>query len=135
MKLTEIVIPDIEDCLYLLPISDLHIGSQGFNRDKLEGYLNWIKEHKNSRYLLIGDIFDCAIKHSVRNVYEEKLHLPESRKLFYEIFTPYKDYCLGWIDGNHEEAVYRETGDLLGEIICEYFNWNYFGVDAYIKIS
>jgi len=134
MTLYEITIPNIEDCLYLLPISDLHIGSQGFNQEKLAGYLDWVKEHPNSRFILLGDMFNCVTKGSVRNVYDEKMHLPESRKLFYEIFTPFKKFCLGWIDGNHEEAVYRETGDFVGEVVCDRLGWQYYGIDAYVKL-
>lgn len=134
MTLTEVNLPQIEKCLYLLPISDLHIGSGQFNRKKLESYLEWFYEYPNSRFFLNGDVFNCGTKHSVRNVHAEKMPLHTCKEVFYEIFEPYQQHCLGWVDGNHEEQIYKDTGDLIGKDVCRQMNWPYFGVEMYLKL-
>ena len=42
ISLEVIDLPNVEDCIYLIPISDTHIGDPLFNRKKLEGYLKWV---------------------------------------------------------------------------------------------
>jgi hypothetical protein len=90
---------------YLIPLSDIHIGDSSFTEyslKKLKGYINWVKEHKNSRVFLMGDLYNVATRTSKtspfgRNVDEEKLAV--------DLFKPIREQICGVIRGNHENRI------------------------------
>jgi len=61
ISLEVIDLPNVEDCIYLIPISDTHIGDPLFNRKKLEGYLKWVAERPNAYILLLGDVLNTML--------------------------------------------------------------------------
>lgn len=85
-KLHECELNVSEDCIYLLPISDLHLGDPQCNIDKLYKYRDWIERTPNAYVLLNGDICNTAIKSSVSDVYSETASPNEQIKLAIKVF-------------------------------------------------
>jgi hypothetical protein len=80
--------------IYIIPISDLHLGDPHVNFDKFYGYRKWIQDNPNAFVLLNGDIMNTAIKSSVSNCYEETMRPKEQLKLAVKLFEPIKDRIL-----------------------------------------
>lgn len=95
--------------IYIIPISDIHIGDPRCNLEKLHRYLDWIEEN-NAYIILNGDLMTADIKNSVGNVYEAELNPQEQLDSLVKIFKPFSDRILGITSGNHEQRIYKETG-------------------------
>lgn len=134
ISLEVIDLPNVEDCIYLIPISDTHIGDPLFNRKKLEGYLKWVAERPNAYILLLGDILNTMLRDSVGDIYREEFSVVEACQMVWEIFEPVKNRVLCWIEGNHELRVHKQIKGYLGELVCSRFNWKFFPDCAFLKI-
>ena len=105
-----------EDCIYLVPVSDTHIGDPLFNKKKLEGYLKWVAERPNAYILLLGDILNTMLRDSVGDIYREEFSVVEACQMVWEIFEPVKNRVLCWIEGNHELRVHKQIKGYLGQL-------------------
>lgn len=108
MKIVHVDIP--EDHGYLIPIGDLHRGDKHFTNvglRKLTGYLEWVKEHKNARIFLMGDILNVASRSSKTNPFESD---SDEYVKALKLFLPYKSQIIGAISGNHCARMYKEFG-------------------------
>lgn len=133
-KLHEIKLSEEFKSIYLLPISDLHIGDPHCNLDKFYRYRKWVEETPNAYVLVNGDIMNTAIKASVSDVYSETLNATEQIKLAEKIFAPIKDRILAVTKGNHENRIYKETGVDTVEVLCSKLGVYYAGDEAFLKI-
>ena len=100
MKYLEAEIKENEG--FIIPIGDCHIGDPAFKGDgrkKLQGYLDWVEEHPNSRIFLNGDIFNVASRLSPTSPFETDTN---EYRIGVELFRPYAKQILGATDGNHE---------------------------------
>lgn len=134
-----IVFPEEFTHVYIIPLSDFHIGDDSglgglsnegrFATKKFNGMINWIKEHENAYTFIMGDVFETAIRSSVGDIYKQRYNLKTAKDYIYELLKPIEDRILGMISGNHEERVERETGmnpvdDLAFRMKVDYFpNW------------
>jgi len=108
LKYIEHKLPEKEK-IYLLPISDTHIGDPHFDKGKLERYLEWAK--KEPVYLILnGDIFNMAEPYKLAD--EDVLTPNEQLDLAVEIFEPWKNKILGITEGNHERRLRRKRFDV-----------------------
>ena len=92
-------------------IGDLHIESPEFN-EKL--FFKWVKMVKDDPFgyvIILGDIFDNALKTSKSNSYEARMRPKEAKKYFVEHFGPIADKILLILDGNHEIRSVNATDD------------------------
>ncbi len=103
-------LPEEWESLYVIPISDAHIGDPRFNLHKLQGYLEWILSRPNAYTVLNGDILDAAIEGSVGDTYDATMTTGEAIKYAKQLFMPLKDRILGVTEGNHEARITRKTG-------------------------
>lgn len=113
------------DCIYLLGVSDLHVGAPEHDAVYTENLLRWVKETPNAYLLLNGDLANCATKSSKSDVYEETMSPNEQRKYLSKLFVPIKDRVLGLTEGNHEQRIRRDTSidicqDLAEALDCPY---------------
>ncbi len=108
----QVVLKDLSEfnVVYLVPIADSHLGSQGIDLDKLNGYVQWIKERDNAFTILNGDIINGATKGSSAELYDDLVTPDDAYNQAREIFMPIKDKVLMVTRGNHEEAIYRNVG-------------------------
>ena len=107
------------DHIYLIPLSDLHIGAT-FDEAKFLGYRDWILQRDNAYCFINGDVLDMATKSSIGGTFET-LRPREQRKLAVKYLKPLADEgrILGYVDGNHEARAAKDTDEYTGEIICE----------------
>lgn len=123
--------------IYLIPISDLHIGDIYFNEKKFLHLRDYIVQNSNVFVILLGDIFNSATKNSVSDIYSEIKNPQEAKKYAYNMFKPMKDKILGIVSGNHEQRIWRESGSDISEDLalllgCEY---NREGLFLNIKVG
>ena len=120
--------------LYLLPVSDLHIGDPACDLEKFFRYREWIESVPNAYIMMNGDIMDSATKNSVGDVYTATMKPGDQLALAVKIFTPVKDRILAVISGNHENRIKRETGIDVCQILAQELNSYYAGDEIYLKL-
>ena len=125
--------PDF-DYIYLLPISDLHLGDPNCNIEKFLGYRDWLEETPNAYTLLNGDILNTAIKDSVSDIYTETMSPQEQIKKAVELFSPVKDKILGVVNGNHERRISKIAGIDITEVMADRLGVWYAGDEVFIKL-
>ena len=133
MKYLECEIPD--KVAYIIPIGDLHLGDKAFKGEgetKLRGYLEWVKEHPNSRVFLNGDIFNVASRISKTDPWSTDTD--EYRKAI-DLFEPYKDQIIGATDGNHEARMIDMFGVSPMVFLCERLKIPYCKWSAVIRLK
>jgi len=133
MKFVEYDWPSSWDCVYIVPISDTHIGDPRFNREKLQGYIDWILERPNAFTILNGDLLDVAITESVGDTYDASMNTNEALKYARELFSPLSDRILGVTEGNHERRVSKKTSVDVMEILADYLDAPYRAEGMYFK--
>lgn len=133
MKLKEINLGDHE-AVYIIPISDVHIGDPALNDRKLQGYIDWIAENPNAYVILNGDILNTAIKDSVSDVYHETMNPQDQLRYAKKVFEPIADRILCIVRGNHELRIARATGIDTCEILAAYLGVYYAGDEALLKL-
>jgi hypothetical protein len=85
----------------LIPLADLHLGSENCNLRLIHQTIEYIKENPKARVVILGDVLETAIIGSKGNPYFAK-SLEEEVKLAVDVLKPIKDKVLGVINGNHE---------------------------------
>jgi len=116
MILHEVELGDHKE-LYIKPISDTHIGDQGFDEQLLMKDIEWIAEKPNRYAILNGDILNTATTSSVSDTYHNNMTPHEELKYARKLFKPIADSILGVTLGNHERRVLRSDGiDLMEEL-------------------
>jgi len=111
--------------IYLLGISDLHVGAPEYDERYVQQVLDWVKETPNAYIILNGDLANCALKESKSDVYEEIITPDEQRRYLRKLFQPVKERVLGVCEGNHEHRIRKATSidiclDLAEELGCPY---------------
>lgn len=124
-----------EEKMYIVPISDVHIGDPAFGakgKRKLIDNLEWAREHQDvTRILLLGDIFNIASRSSKTSPYGTN-----TKEIVdgIDIFKPYADLILGAIRGNHEHRLVDSHGFDPTEIFCKALDIPYLGISALLKL-
>lgn len=112
---------------HFYPIGDLHIGAPAHAGSALDEWLNYLLATSGTSMLNTGDNTNCALTTSVSDTYAEKLTVGQARRLQTELFRPLADADIidAMIDGNHEERVWRATGDSPNAAVAEALGLNY----------
>jgi len=92
------------DFIYLVPLSDMHIGAPQTDIDAIKGYIDWIAGEENAYTLLNGDLFNAATKQSTPELYEyEDMVTPDKELLMLEaLLKPIAKKILAACAGGHE---------------------------------
>lgn len=101
------------DFIYLVPLSDFHIGAPQTDIDAIKGYIDWIAHHRNAYTLLNGDLFNAATKQSTPEIYEyEDMVTPDQELLMLEgLLKPIAKKILAACAGGHElKNLFRVIG-------------------------
>lgn len=96
--------------VYLIPLSDFHIGCGYSDIDKIRGYLDWIKQRDNAFTILNGDLMNCATKDSSPDLFEDLVTPDTAYDQLRALLMPIKDKILMITRGGHEEAIFRRVG-------------------------
>jgi len=103
---------------YLVPLGDIHLGNVGCEIGKAKEMIEWIRTHKNTYWIGMGDYID-AINYmdkrfdqtTVAEPYRSNLSnaISNQTRDVIKILMPIKDKCLGLHRGNHEETIRLRT--------------------------
>lgn len=136
IKSKTILFPEELDSVYIIPIGDLHVGNPaGYGGDnaegdyatrQLDGWLDWIYKTPNAYVLLMGDLFETALKDSKGDVYKACYNIPEAKDLLTERLDSVNDKIIGAWDGNHEQRAIRATSESPVAHLCERLEIDYF---------
>lgn len=99
------------DFIYLVPLSDLHIGAPQTNIEKIKEYVDWIAKTKNAYTILNGDLFNAATKNTSAEIYEyEEMITPDKELVMLEaLLKPIAKKILAACSGGHELKAFFKT--------------------------
>ena len=136
IKTKSIIFPEELDHIYLIPLSDTHVGDPSalggsneegrFATKKFRSMVQYIKDKPYAYTFLMGDLFDAVIKTSLGSVYDQEYNLKTAKEFLTAELAPIKDKILGAIDGNHEERILKAIGDSPLNDLCYRLGINYF---------
>lgn len=118
---------------YIIPIGDLHFGDKAFkevSRKKLNGYIDWLKENKNARVVLGGDIFNVATRQSKTSPFEQA---DDEFEKVVAMFAPISKQIVGAIDGNHEFRLIDFANFSIMNTFCQRLGIPYMGISGIIE--
>lgn len=93
----------------VIPISDLHIGSEQFNEDYFEYSMDILDRVKGEkRIYLCGDLVEAASKHVGNASFKTDMSLDEQIDFAIEKLSPYKNDIVSSCIGNHEARLSKE---------------------------
>lgn len=124
--------------IYIVALSDLHLGHMLFNKAKLQSTLNFIMRHDDVYVILLGDLAETATKTSIgAGLFEENMHVNDQIKELAKIFKPLADAgkILAMITGNHESRIFNMTGIDSSKLLAEKLGVEYHGHQAYVSIN
>jgi hypothetical protein len=125
----------IADHASLIPIGDVHIGDKSFGqrgRTKLNGYLEWVQQHPNSRIFLMGDIFNVAGRQTKTSPFESSASEYEEAE---GLFKPVAKQIIGAIDGNHEARMLDMFGYSPLQALCSRLEIPYCGWSCTLELN
>jgi hypothetical protein len=92
-----------KEILYLLPIGDIHLGSEECNLEYLSYWKETTKRIKNpKRIYLMGDLVEAATKKLANSSYRVTMTLDDQIQETIDFFKPFKDDIVFSATGNHE---------------------------------
>lgn len=133
MKYITVSIP--EETAYIIPIGDVHVGDKAFNkegREKLNGYLRWVKDNPNARIFLNGDIFNVAGRNTATSPFETDSNEYSEAV---DIFRPYASQIIGATDGNHEQRMVDEFDMSPMQHLCRELRVPYCKFSAIVRLK
>ena len=125
----------LEKVGYVIPIGDLHLGDKSFTKqseEKLKGYIDWVKNRKEARIILMGDIFNTATRISKTPPFEQTDRIEEKA---IELFSPVKDKIVVALDGNHEQRLIDFANYSIMNSFCRALNIKYGGISCVINFK
>ena len=88
MKVISHQLPEYEQ-LKILPLADLHIGDIHSEGQKIQEWIQMVRDEENCYCILNGDLMDAAIKSSIGDIYGASLQpmrqLEQAVKLFGDV--------------------------------------------------
>ncbi len=103
-------LPSTHKEIVIVPLGDLHYGSNAFSIRHLNRDLHIIAQSDNMYVVLMGDLLECVTKTSVGDVYRQVGTPQDQRDWMIEKLMAIKGKIIGMTTGNHEGRIYREVG-------------------------
>lgn len=105
--------------VYILPLSDLHIGSQQFNEDYFQYALDTIDAiQQDKRIYLCGDLLESASKQVGNSSFTTNMTLDDQIEYTINMLKPYKKDIVFSCIGNHEARLVKEFDLDINKIIA-----------------
>ncbi|MCD6590554.1 MAG: metallophosphoesterase [Candidatus Aenigmarchaeota archaeon] len=117
---------DYTEVVYL---GDVHFGSPQCDEERLFRMIDYCVE-KNIYVFLMGDLIDLATRYSIgAGVYEQRMNPAKQVEKIVEILSPLakKHLIIGFLNGNHEERAYKESGINVGAFMARELNTRFLG--------
>lgn len=109
MKLVTRELPDQSKSIYIVALSDLHIGNPAHNPVVAQREIDWVRKAPNRYVLMVGDMTETALRDSYGEIYDQPLSPQKQADAVIALFSPIKDRILGCVSGNHEQRVTMRT--------------------------
>ena len=94
----------------LYVIADEHIGDAHHDALALDEKIQKILSDDRAMVIVNGDVLNTALRHSVSDVYSEKMALGAQIEYATKLLEPIKDKIIAGTIGNHEYRAYKEAG-------------------------
>jgi len=94
----------------VLMTGDWHVGSSQFDDRIVDDALKEIETRPNGRIVLMGDLINAGIMHSVSNTYEETMTPHEQIDYVVNKLEPYKHKIVAAVGSNHSNRITKEVG-------------------------
>ena len=112
--------------LYLIALSDLHIGSESFNEAFFNYALDTIDKIKGPRRILLGgDLLEHASKTVGNSAFHTTMTLDDQIEEAINYFKPYKKDIIFTAIGNHEARASRDIDLNVMRITAKALNCEY----------
>jgi UDP-2,3-diacylglucosamine pyrophosphatase LpxH len=117
-----------KDLLYILPIGDIHLGSEDANLEYLDYWMDTVRRIKApKRIYLMGDLVESATKRLANSSYRQQMPLDDQIEQTIQFFKPLKNDIVYSCMGNHEIRLSKDYDLDLNRIIangldCPYGN-------------
>lgn len=135
----------VNDCIEIIPISDIHILSSTFDKELLKQVVDYIKSKDNVYFIGLGDYgefikpydkrFDPLTNYPDLKVKDladiVNVELNEVKKQLTPILN--SDKCLGLAEGNHDLKLTKDGSGHIVKNLCNEFNLRYLGYSGYLK--
>ena len=93
----------------LLVLADYHYADPHSDHDAIRKDIDYVSQHDNVYCVLAGDLFDCALKSSLGDVYTNSSPMEELSAVTV-LMKPIAHKILAIVGGNHEARHYRTNG-------------------------
>ena len=103
----------------IVPLFDVHYGSNGHRGLKFEKYLKWIIEKPGLYVILGGDLMDNALDDGRGMSYDQDINPQSQLDDMTEMLAPIAHRCLTMFPGNHEWRTYNKTGIDISKILAD----------------
>lgn len=104
----------------IIPISDVHLGSEECMEDEFVSFINTIASQENTYLILGGDLIDNGTKSSVTNPFRATMPPSQQKKEMANILKPVADKILCAVSGNHERRSNKDADDdPMYDILCK----------------
>lgn len=98
-----------DSSIEIIPLGDLHIGSQETNLTAISRAIEHVMEKPNRFVVLTGDLIDNALKTSKSDVYEQTMPPSQQVRFVADLLEPIHTRILCMVDGNHEARTKRDA--------------------------
>lgn len=119
----------------IMVMGDLHVGDPNCDLEMIRESVAWLMDAPNRYAVIVGDLFNAALKDSVSDVYGEAMTVKESRKMLVRLLSPAIGRILSVVSGNHDHRVRKAVGDDIAEITCIEAGIPYHDSQAFLDIS
>ena len=95
----------------IIPLYDVHLGSQGCMEQELMAFVNMVKNTPNVYLVLGGDLIDNGTKSSVTNPFRATMPPSQQKREMAKILEPVRDRIICFLPGNHERRSGKDADD------------------------
>ena len=117
MKVIKVDLPTDLKTIELLVIADYHYADPNSDHNAIKEDIEYLNEHENAYCVLCGDLFDCALKSSLGDVYTN-LSPMEELSAVSELLQPVAHKVIAAVGGNHEARHYKTNGIDMTRLLC-----------------
>lgn len=114
---------------------DLHIGDKNRDPRYMKSIRNWLDESKDRYLILVGDLFNAALKTSVSNVYEDVMTIDEAQQELTVWLSGIGDRLIASVSGNHDQRIQTSVGADVLRMAHELAHVPYDGLEAFITVK
>ena len=110
----------------LITFGDWHLGARECNLPRIKQMIEWIKDNKNARVILMGDLLDDGLRDSVgAGSFDNDMTPEEQYELALELLLPIKSKIYGLHTGNHEERIRDRTSLNISKMLARELDVSY----------